>query len=57
MDSYNIGTVRQYREVDGKMWGNTEIHRTNEREEEEERWRQIHLEIVSASVWPLAYWN
>lgn len=26
-------------------------------EEKEERWRQIHLEIVSASVWPLAYWN
>lgn len=30
---------------------------SNEREEEEERWRQIHLEIVSASVWSLAYWN
>jgi len=39
--------------------GGTGIHieRTREREKEEKRRRQIHLEIVSASVWPLAYWN
>lgn len=32
----------------GDTWGY--IERASEREEEEERWRQIHLEIVSASV-------
>ena len=27
------------------------------KEREREREREVHLEIVSASVWPLAYWN
>lgn len=33
--------------------------RKSESEKDEGRWREreIHLEIVSASVWPLAYWN
>lgn len=59
MDSYNIGTVRpsiERHRVDAGVDGGY-IERTRERKEEEERWRQIHLEIVSASVWPLAYWN
>lgn len=45
------------REIDGKMRYRRGISSEREREEEEERRRQIHLEIVSASVWPLAYWN
>jgi len=39
----------------GDTYGDTTSER--EREKEEKRLRQIHLEIVSASVWPLAYWN
>lgn len=48
-DSYNIGRV------DGKMWYEDIVRTRNKKEEE--GWRRIHLEIVSASVWPLAYWN
>jgi len=39
------------------MWGYEDTSSEREREKEEKRRRQIHLEIVSASVWPLAYWN
>lgn len=52
-DSYNIGRVQG--RVDGKMWYEDIVRTRNKKEEE--GWRRIHLEIVSASVWPLAYWN
>lgn len=45
------------REIDEKMRYRRRISSEREREKEQGRWRQIHLEIVSASVWPLAYWN
>jgi hypothetical protein len=35
----------------------SEGHGTGPRSEREREKREIHLEIVSASVWPLAYWN
>lgn len=34
------------------MEGETEEEKKRGKDE-----REIHLEIVSASVWPLAYWN
>lgn len=42
-------------EREGGREGEREKARVRKMKEDGER--EIHLEIVSASVWPLAYWN
>ena len=64
-DSRNIrrtGDEGQDVGAGGGLQHREEKEREREREREirrgeEGRERKIHLEIVSASVWPLAYWN
>lgn len=46
MDSYNIGTVRQYREVDGKMLGR--VHGDTNRTYERVRGRGRKMETDSS---------
>lgn len=45
--------MERRKEKEGKRRKERERRKEGEREKE----REIHLEIVSASVWPLAYWN
>lgn len=59
-DSRNIrrtGGDEEKEVASGREEGGTAVGSKRGKERQRESEREVRLEIVSASVWPLAYWN